>query len=76
MSVLYKLVPIRLWYTVLKFHAVNYYILLDMNYCPVTFGQVRLRTERDAYEPTVHGAQVGSKNGFFPLFTTTDSSGY
>ena len=33
-----------------------------MNYCPVTFGQVTDgKTEYDAYEPTVHGAQVGSK---------------
>ncbi len=42
-----------------------------MKNCPVIFGQVtdgqtdrqtdRLQTEYDAYEPTVRGAQVGSK---------------
>ena len=34
-----------------------------MNYCPVIYGQVtdRLQTEYDAYEPSVHVAQVGSK---------------
>ena len=47
-----------------KFHGPKFNTFEDMNYCPVNFGQVtddRLRTEYDAYEPTVRVAQVGSK---------------
>ncbi len=46
-----------------KFRGPKSNTFQDINYCPVNFGQVtdRLRTEYDAYEPTVHVAQVGSK---------------
>ncbi len=48
-----------------KFRGPKSNTFQDMNYCPVNFGQVtdRLWTEYDAYESTVHVAQVGSKIG-------------
>ncbi len=49
-------------HVLIKFHDPRSNRFQDMNYCPVTFGQVTDgQTEHDAYEPTVHGAQVGSK---------------
>ncbi len=64
-------------HALIKFQNPKCIIYRDMNYCPVIFGQVtdrqtdRLQTEYDAYEPTVRGAQVGSKitegGGILPL---------
>ena len=44
---------------VAKFQTPSYNTFWDMNYCLV---QTDRRMESDAYEPTVHIAQVGSKS--------------
>ncbi len=43
------------------FQVPNSITFQEMNYYPVTDGQIDRRTESDAYEPTVQYAQVGSK---------------